>query len=207
MVSAAPRSRLRRHPERSVEDRAEREAILDAGLVAHVAVVVDGEPLVLPLMYHHDEDGRLYLHGSRASRLLRHLATGAPLCIGVTIVDELVASRTAFNHSANYRSVVVFGRGRIVADAQHKRAVFERMIARYFPGRVSDRDYHPPTTRELAVTTLVEVEIDEVSAKRRTGPPTGPGDADGNGGGTQTCGLVAVGGALDHRGAARRRQA
>lgn len=194
-MTSATRSRLRRHPERAVE-AAERARILDAGVVAHVAVVVAGEPLVLPLMYHH-EGGRLYLHGSRASRLLRHLAGGARVCVGVTIVDDLIASRTAFNHSANYRSVTVFGRGRAVDDPQRKREIFDRMIARYFPGRESARDYAPPSVKELAVTTLVEVEVEEVSGKRRAGPPTGPTDGPDGDGGSYTCGLVAVGGALD----------
>jgi nitroimidazol reductase NimA-like FMN-containing flavoprotein (pyridoxamine 5'-phosphate oxidase superfamily) len=154
----------------------DRDAILAEGLVAHVAVVVDGQPLVIPLLYHH-QDGIVYLHGSRASRMMRHLAATADVCLTVTIVDGLVASRSAFNHSANYRSIVVFGRSAEVRDEQRKRAVLAAMTARYFSGRCVGRDYEPATSKEMAITTLIAVTIEELSGKQRSGGPLSAIDA------------------------------
>ncbi|HEV3125094.1 MAG TPA: pyridoxamine 5'-phosphate oxidase family protein [Candidatus Dormibacteraeota bacterium] len=154
----------------------DRDAILAEGLVAHVGVVVDGRPLVIPLLYHH-EAGIVYLHGSRASRMMRHLAATADVCLTVTIVDGLVASRSAFNHSANYRSIVVFGRSAEVRDEQRKRDVLAAMTARYFNGRCLGRDYEPATTKEMAITTLIAVTVEELSGKQRSGGPMSAIDA------------------------------
>jgi nitroimidazol reductase NimA-like FMN-containing flavoprotein (pyridoxamine 5'-phosphate oxidase superfamily) len=170
VIQASRRSRLRRHPERAVTSTPELDTVLAAGLVAHVGVVVDGHPLVIPLLYQH-EDGIIYLHGSRASRLMRHLAAGTDVCLTVTIVDGLVASRSAFNHSANYRSVVVFGRSAEVRDEQRKRDVLAAMTARYFSGRSVGRDYEPATNKEMAITTLIAVTVEELSGKQRSGGP------------------------------------
>lgn len=174
----SPATALRQHAERSVPD--DRAAILAAGLVAHVGFVEDGWPVVIPMTYHFDASrpDRIVLHGARGSRLLRHAASGAPLCIEITIVDGLVHSRTAKYHSMNYRSAVVFGRGREIEDVEEKRATFERMIDRYAPGRTAGRDYEAPPPAHLGATTMIEVRIEDGSAKTRSGGPKGPNDGD-----------------------------
>lgn len=179
------RSTIRTHADRSVPENTAQ--ILAEGRVAHVGFVQDGQPYVIPLGYQFSAAApdRIYLHGSLASRAMRHLATGAPVCLTVTLLDGLVYSRTALNHSINYRSVVCFGRGRRVLDSTLQRAVYEAMVARYFPGRTIDRDYAAPTAEHLEATTLIEVEIEEWSAKARTGGPLGPLDADDNATGTR----------------------
>jgi nitroimidazol reductase NimA-like FMN-containing flavoprotein (pyridoxamine 5'-phosphate oxidase superfamily) len=152
---------------------------LAAGIIAHVGIVQDGQPFVIPMIYGYDpaEPDRLYLHGSQASRLQNFLATGAPVCVEVTTVDGLVYSRSALYHSANYRSVVCFGTAHPIADAATKDAVFEKMIQRYFPGRTAGTDYLASSPAELDATSMVEVRIREMSAKMRVGPPGGPNDA------------------------------
>jgi nitroimidazol reductase NimA-like FMN-containing flavoprotein (pyridoxamine 5'-phosphate oxidase superfamily) len=170
------RATLRSHPERSVPDSA--PAILAAGLVAHVGFEVDGQPFVIPMSYHYDpaQPRRLYLHGARNGRLVRRLESGGPVCVTVTILDGLVYSRSALHHSMNYRSVVCFARA---ATAEYdKGAVFDAMVRRYFPGREAGRDYEPATMGHLAGTGLIALEIEEWSAKARTGDPTGPRDGD-----------------------------
>ena len=167
------------HPER--DRTAEAPALLAAGLVAHVGFVDDGRPVVIPMTYHYaaDEPRRLYLHGGVNGRLMRHLASGAPVCVGVTELDDLVYSRTALNHSVNYRSVVAYGRATAVQPGLPERErVLTAMIARYFPGRIPGRDYAPAPSAQLAATALVALDIEEWSAKVRTGGPNGPGDLD-----------------------------
>ena len=119
---------------------------------------------------------------------MRHLASGAPVCVSVTLLDGLVYSRTALNHSMNYRSAVCFGRGRRVTDSAVQRTVYEAMVSRYFPGRTEGRDYAAPTAAHLESTALIEVEIEQWSAKMRTGGPLGPLDAEE--GAPGTCGVV-----------------
>jgi nitroimidazol reductase NimA-like FMN-containing flavoprotein (pyridoxamine 5'-phosphate oxidase superfamily) len=169
-------SRIRTHADRAVPDRA--AEFLAAGLVAHVGIVQDGQPIVIPMIYGYDpaEPDRLYLHGSQASRLQNFLAGGAPVCVEVTTVDGLVYSRSALYHSANYRSVVCFGTAHAIADNATKDAVFEKMIGRYFPGRTAGKDYLPSSPAELDATSMVEIRIREMSAKMRVGPPKGPND-------------------------------
>jgi hypothetical protein len=182
---ASARSTIRTHADRSVpEDAAQ---ILAAGYVAHLGFVEDGQPFVIPLSYQFSPAApdRIYLHGSLASRALRHLATGAPVCLTVTLLDGLVYSRSAVNHSMNYRSVVCFGRGRRVTDPAVQAAVYEAMIGRYFPGRTAGRDYAAPTAEHLAATALIEVEIEEWSAKARAGGPLDPLDAAADAPGTR----------------------
>ena len=118
----------------------------------------------------------IYIHGSIRSRPLKLLATGAPVCMTVTLTDGLVYSRKAMNHSVNYRSVMVFGRGSEVTDEQEKFALFDQMVRRYFPGRIVGEDYNTPPSADLGVTALVEVKIEDRSAKARRGGPTGPDD-------------------------------
>jgi len=164
--------------------------ILAEGHVAHVGFVEDGQPFVIPLGYQFNpaEPDRLYLHGSPASRALQHVASGAPICITVTLLDGLVYSRTALYHSMNYRSVVCFGRGSRVTDPELQQKVYRGMVSRYFPGRTAGRDYSEPTAEHLEATCLVEVRIEEWSAKQREGGPLGPMDSEPGAGGN--CGVV-----------------
>jgi nitroimidazol reductase NimA-like FMN-containing flavoprotein (pyridoxamine 5'-phosphate oxidase superfamily) len=184
----SPRSTIHRHAERSVPEEAAR--IFAEGYVAHVGFVEDGQPFVIPLGYQFSAEmpGRIYFHGALASRAMQHMASGAPVCVTVTLLNGLVYSRTALYHSMNYRSAVCFGRGRRVTDSAVQRAVYESMVRRYFPDRTEGRDYSAPTDTHLESTLLVEVEIEEWSAKMRTGGPMGPTDmVDGAPG---TCGVV-----------------
>jgi len=169
-------TRIRNHAERSAPDRG--PEFLAAGLVAHVGIVQDGQPFVIPMNYAYDpaEPDRLYLHGAQASRLQNWLATGAPVCVEVTTVDGLVYSRSALYHSTNYRSVVLFGTAHAITDRATKNAVFTKMIDRYFPGRTTGRDYSSPSQADLDATSMVEIRIREMSAKMRVGPPKGPND-------------------------------
>lgn len=182
------RSTIRIHADRSVPQEA--AAILAEGHVAHVGFVEEGQPFVIPLGYQFSAEtpDRIYFHGSLASRAMRHMASGAPVCVTVTLLQGLVYSRTALNHSMNYRSAVCFGRGRRVTDEAVQRKVYEAMVGRYFPGRTEGRDYAAPTVAHLDATALVEVEIEEMSAKKRTGGPLGPLDAVE--GAPGTCGVV-----------------
>jgi nitroimidazol reductase NimA-like FMN-containing flavoprotein (pyridoxamine 5'-phosphate oxidase superfamily) len=182
------RTTIRTHAERSVPEEAAR--ILAEGYVAHIGFVEDGQPFVIPLGYQFSAETpeRIYFHGSLASRAMRHLASGAPVCIAVTLLNGLVYSRTALYHSMNYRSAVCFGRGRRVMDSAVQRTVYEAMVRRYFPGRTEGRDYQAPAAAHLESTALVEVEIEEWSAKMRTGGPLGPMDAVE--GAPGTCGVV-----------------
>src|SRR6184192_1602537 len=166
-ITTPPRARVQRHPERAVPEEA--QAILAAGLVAHVGYVERGQPYVIPMAYHYDPTTpqTLYLHGGHASRLLRHLASGGPAAIAVTLVDGLVYSRTALYHSVNYRSVVCFARALPSLDRDKASAVLEGMIARYFPGRTAERDYHAAPPQDINATNLVALEIEEWSAKAR----------------------------------------
>jgi hypothetical protein len=184
----SPRSTIRTHADRSVPEEAAR--ILEEGHVAHVGFVQDGQPFVIPLGYQFSktEPGRIYFHGSLNSRAIRHLAAGEPVCVTVTLLNGLVYSRTALNHSMNYGSAVCFGRGHRVTDEAVQRRVYEAMVGRYFPGRTEGRDYSAPTAAHLDATMLVEVEVEEWSAKMRTGGPLGPLDAVEDAPGT--CGVV-----------------
>ena len=176
MSQRSERTRIRNHPERAVPD--ESAEILAQGQVAHVGFIADGQPFVVPLTYHFDPQSpnTLYLHGSVRSRALDQLAGGQPVCVTVTLTDGLVYSRKAMNHSMNYRSVMVFGHGKLIEDEDVKFKIFDQMVQRYFPGRVVGEDYNPPPSEDLGITALVEVTIDEWSGKARRGPPTGPDD-------------------------------
>jgi nitroimidazol reductase NimA-like FMN-containing flavoprotein (pyridoxamine 5'-phosphate oxidase superfamily) len=169
------RTRIRRHADRGVPDRI--DEFLRTGLVAHVACVEDGEPRVIPFLYHY-EVGNVYIHGSPASSTLRLLRDGRPVTIAVTRIVDLVASRTAPDHSANYRSVVAYGRGRRIVDMAEKRRILNAMTERYFPGRRTPADYAPAADEDLAKMELIDIEIDEAAAKMREGGPMGPHDAE-----------------------------
>ncbi len=170
---------IRAHPERDQTEQAPQ--ILENGIVAHVAFVDGGRPVVIPMTYQYsaEEPRRLYLHGGRNGRLMQHLATGAPVSVAVTIADGLVYSKSALDHSVNYRSVVMFGRAAADQPAiDDRRRILEAMIARYFAGRRAGVAYEPAPRAHLETTALVALEIEEWSAKVRTGGPNGPGDQD-----------------------------
>ena len=188
-MEATARTAIRRHPERSVPE--DFPAIMEAGSAVHVAFTIGDQPHVIPVGYHFDaaEPGVVYLHGSRESRLLQHLATGAPVSLCVTMIDGLVYSKQALTHSMNYRSAICFGTPSEILDLGVKRRLFEAMTLRYFPGRTSGVHYEPATAAQLDATLVVAIAIDEKSAKTRTGGPKGPTDSDPNAFGT--CGVAA----------------
>ncbi|MFL6253842.1 MAG: pyridoxamine 5'-phosphate oxidase family protein [Pyrinomonadaceae bacterium] len=166
--SPTARTTLKRLPKRGSFERETVYRVLDEGFVCHVGFVVDGQPFVIPTAYGRAGDV-LYLHGARASRMQKALAAGADVCITVTLVDGLVLARSAFHHSINYRSVVVFGRTRVVEDEAEKNAAMEAFTEHVMPGRWADVRW--PTSQELAATTVLALPLSEASAKIRTGPP------------------------------------
>jgi uncharacterized protein len=165
---ASDRVRLRRKRERGSYEREAIDAILDEGLIAHLGIVEDGQPLVIPTLHARAGDV-VYCHGSSASRTLRAMAAGVPVCLTVSLIDGLVLARSAMHHSANYRSAVLLGTARPVEDREERLAGFEAIVERIVPGRW--KDVRPPTDKELKATALLALPIDEASAKVRTGPP------------------------------------
>lgn len=162
-----PKTRLRRAPKRAHYDRETVHAVLDAGLICHVGYVIDEEPYVTPTAYWRRGD-RLYWHGSSASRMLRHLKPGLPVCVTVTHFDGFVLARSGFHHSINYRSVMAFGTANLVPD-EDKEAALEEFVEGLFPGRW--QELRPPTRQEIKGTTILWLDLEEVSAKVRSGPP------------------------------------
>ena len=169
-----PRTRVKRLGKRAVYDRDEVYGVLDAGLMCHVGYVIDGQPYVTPTAYWRDGD-QVFWHGSSASRMLRQVATGIPICFTVAILDGLVLARSGFNSSINYRSLMAFGHADKVSEPAAKLAALERFSERLTPGRWAEQ--RPPTSQELKATTVLKMRLEEVSAKIRTGPP-GDDEAD-----------------------------
>ena len=169
------RIRVRRGAHKGRYDRATIDAALDGGLVAHVAFVDRDQPCCIPMLYARVGD-RVLVHGSTASRAMRILAGGAPACLTVTTVRGLVLARSAFEHSANYESVVVFGRFDVVADPADRLAAFEAFTEKLLPGRWSE--VRQPNRKELKATLILSLPIDQASAKVRTGPPDDDDSAD-----------------------------
>ncbi len=167
-LGPGPRTRVRRLPERAKYDRATVEAVLDEGFVCHLGFCSEGEPLVIPTAYVRVGD-TIYVHGAPANHALRRAVEGDPVCLTVTLVDGLVLARSAFHHSINYRSVVVFGVAREVDDPDEKRTALLAFVDHVVPGR--NADTRPPTDSELRATRVVKVEITEASAKVRSGGP------------------------------------
>jgi nitroimidazol reductase NimA-like FMN-containing flavoprotein (pyridoxamine 5'-phosphate oxidase superfamily) len=166
---ASERVRLRRKRERGSYDRSVIDAILDEALIAHLGISEpDGQPIVTPTLHARRGDV-VYCHGSVASRTLRALAAGAPVCLTVSLLDGLVLARSAMHHSANYRSAMLLGRATVVEDAAEKRIAAEAIVEHVVPGRWSE--VRPPTENELKATAMLAIPIDEASAKVRTGPP------------------------------------
>jgi nitroimidazol reductase NimA-like FMN-containing flavoprotein (pyridoxamine 5'-phosphate oxidase superfamily) len=162
-----PRTRVVREPQRAVYDRNVLNRILDEGFICHVGFVLDGQPFVIPTSYGRHEDV-LYIHGSAASRMLRNVSGGIPVCVTVTLLDGLVLARSIFNHSMNYRSVVVLGTGTAIEDGEEKLAALRLLSEHIVPGRWEEA--RQPNEKELKATTIIRVPIREFSAKVREGP-------------------------------------
>jgi nitroimidazol reductase NimA-like FMN-containing flavoprotein (pyridoxamine 5'-phosphate oxidase superfamily) len=162
------RTRLVREPDRAVYDRAAAYQILDEGFICHVGFAVDGQPFVIPTGYGRAGDN-LYIHGSAASRMLRRVDEGVAVCITVTLLDGLVLARSIFNHSMNYRSVVVLGTAVAVTDAKEKLEALRLLSEHILPGRWAES--RQPNEKELKATLVMRLPIEEFSAKVRKGPP------------------------------------
>src|ERR1700741_1384243 len=161
------RTRVVREAMRAVYDRETVYRILDEGFLCHVGFVADGQPFVIPTSYGRKE-ASLYVHGSAASRMLRQLKDGVGVCVTVTLLDGLVLARSVFNHSINYRSVVILGKATLVDDPEEKLAALRTLSEHILPGRWDDA--RQPNQRELKATSVLRVPIEEFSAKVRVGP-------------------------------------
>ena len=164
----SPRTTVKRQPDRGHYESELVHAVLDEGLVAHVGLATDDGPVVIPMLYARDGD-RLLLHGSAASRLMR-AGRATAMCVTVTLVDGLVLARSAFHHSMNYRSVVVFGQATAITDPDERLAALGVLVEHLVPGRTPDS--RPPNDKELRATLVLALPLDEASVKVRTGPPS-----------------------------------
>jgi nitroimidazol reductase NimA-like FMN-containing flavoprotein (pyridoxamine 5'-phosphate oxidase superfamily) len=162
------RTTLKRLPKRGQYDHAQVYQILDEAFICHVGFIADGKPVVIPTSYARIGDD-LYIHGSAASRMLRSLQQGIDVCVTVTLIDGLVLARSAFHHSINYRSVVIFGAARVVDDPVEKLNALQAFTEHVVPGRW--REVRWPTECEMRLTLVRRLPLVEVSAKVRTGPP------------------------------------
>jgi hypothetical protein len=162
------KNHINRIPKRGQYDRETIYRILDEALICHVGFAQEGQPYVIPINFARVDDS-IVLHGAKASRLLKHVAAGYPVCVEATIVDGLVLARSVFNHSVNYRSVVLFGRGCPVEDEQEKLSALRAITEHLIPGRWQEARL--PNSKELHATAVVSIKIDEASAKVRMGPP------------------------------------
>jgi hypothetical protein len=162
-----PRTRVIREPQRAVYDREVVNRILDEGFICHVGFAVDGQPFVIPTSYGR-HDNVLYIHGSAASRMLRNVSAGIPMCVTVTLLDGLVLARSIFNHSMNYRSVAVLGTGTAIEDREEKLTALRLLSEHIIPGRWNE--VRQPNEKELKATTIIGLPIQEFSAKVREGP-------------------------------------
>jgi nitroimidazol reductase NimA-like FMN-containing flavoprotein (pyridoxamine 5'-phosphate oxidase superfamily) len=162
------RTRVTREPHRGIYDRDVAYQILDEAFICHIGFTVDNQPFVIPTSYGREGDN-LYIHGSAASRMLRGMREGIPVCVTVNLLDGLVLARSVFNHSMNYRSVVVLGTASAVEDPDEKIRALRALTEHIIPGRWKDARF--PNERELKATLVLRVPIVEFSAKARTGPP------------------------------------
>ena len=168
LEAPSDRTRVRRLHDRAAYDKETIHAILDAAVVCHVGIVEGDSPAVIPMAFARVGDA-IVLHGSSKSRLMVRLGSGTPACVTVTHLDGFVMARSAFHHSVNYRSAVVFGRGELVAGDAAKYAALEAFMEKLHPGRW--REVRPPNAVELKATAVVRIPIEEASAKIRTGGP------------------------------------
>ena len=162
------RTRVVREANRAAYDRETAYGILDEGFLCHVGFAADGQPYVIPTSYGR-RDANLYIHGSAASRMLRNMKEGLPVCITVTLLEGLVLARSIFNHSMNYRSVVILGTATLVEDPAEKLEALRLLSEHILPGRWDES--RQPNERELKATSVLRVPIEEFSAKVRLGPP------------------------------------
>jgi nitroimidazol reductase NimA-like FMN-containing flavoprotein (pyridoxamine 5'-phosphate oxidase superfamily) len=167
-LEKTPRTTVKRLPKRADYNRETINEILDEGFVCHVGFVVEGQPFVIPTGYAR-VDNHIYIHGSTASRMLRSLSTGIDVCLTVTIVDGIVLARSAFHHSMNYRSVVVFGKAIPVEEPAEKMEALNALSEHIIPGRW--KDVREPNEQEMKATLVLKLPLEEASAKIRTGPP------------------------------------
>lgn len=167
-MPSSARGRVRRIPDRARYDRETVYAILDEAPICHVAFVVDGQPFVIPTLHGRLGD-ELVLHGAKASRMLKHAAAGFPISVAATLVDGIVLARSVFHHSMNYRSVVLFGTGRLVDDVAGKLEALKAISDHLAPGRWEDARL--PNAKELAATSVIAMKIEEATAKIRAGGP------------------------------------
>jgi len=162
------RTRVVREPQRGIYDRDVIYAILDEAFVCHVGFSVEGQPFVIPTMFARVGDA-VYFHGSAASRMLRGVAGGLSVCLTATLADGIVLARSVFNHSMNYRSVAALGKAELVEGAEEKLAALHAFTEKILPGRWAEA--RPPNEKELKATSILRLELKEVSAKVRVGPP------------------------------------
>ena len=163
-----PRTRITREPQLGVYDREITYRILDEGFICHVGFTAEGQTFVIPTSYGRSGNN-LYIHGSAASRMLKQLKEGVAVCVTVTLLDGLVLAHSVFNHSMNYRSVVILGKATAVGDPEEKLAALRILSEHIIPGRWDDARL--PNERELKATLVLKLPIEEFSAKVRTGPP------------------------------------
>jgi uncharacterized protein len=166
--ASSGRTRVRRHPERARYDRETLLSILDEGLFCHLGFVDEGSPFVVPTLYARDGD-TLYVHGAPASRMLRRAREGVEVCLTVTLLDGLVLARSVFNHSMNYRSVMVLGRAQEVTDPAEKMLASQVLVEHVCSGRWAEARH--PSAKELGATVIVKLDLTEASAKVRSGGP------------------------------------
>jgi hypothetical protein len=163
-----PRNKVKRLAERGKYDKATIYPIVDEAFICHVGFVQDGQPFVIPTIHARHED-TIFFHGAKASRLLKHIEAGHPLCVTVTLLDGLVMARSVFHHSMNYRAAVLYGRGQVIEEPAEKLAALRTVSEAIMPGRWDDA--RQPTRKELKATTVVAMPIESASAKTRSGPP------------------------------------
>lgn len=162
------KNRIKRLPKRGQYDRETIYRILDEALICHVGFVQNDQPFVIPINFARVDD-TIVLHGAKASRLLKHIAAGQPVCVEATVVDGLVLARSVFHHSVNYRSVILFGTGRAVDEEHEKLAALKAITDHLIPGRWQETRL--PNRKEMNGTRVVSIKIEEASAKVRVGPP------------------------------------
>ena len=167
-LTVTHRTQIKRLPQRGNYEREAIYQILDEGLVCHVGFAVDGQPVVIPTAYGRVGD-QLYIHGSPASRMLRSLQNGIEVCVTVTLLDGLVLARSAFHHSMNYRSVVIFGTATTVEDTEQKQEALRAFTEHVVPGRWAE--VRLPSRQEIQGTLVLSLSLNEASAKVRSGPP------------------------------------
>ncbi len=162
------RTKVNRVPKRAVYEKETIYKILDETFVCQVAFKIDGQVFIIPTAFGRKDDS-IFIHGSNKSRMLNSIKSGEDICIGVTLIDGIVAARSIFHHSINYRSVIIFGEGKEIVDHEEKISALKIITEHILPGRWNDA--RQPNEKELEITSVFEFKIDEASAKIRTGPP------------------------------------